>query len=280
MYIPYCRSDIGYLEFKVINERKLGKYKFMPDKQNLEEKLISQVAERSISNQLDTAEQIDIYVQTDILKVVQGQADGVTVSGQGLVTKQNIRVQEIQVKTDSIAINPLSAIFGEVQLDKPVNLTARVILTEADINSAIASDFTRNFMQDFELNVEGEIISFEMQDVQIFLPSDGQMGFRGSFLLKEKNNRRSLGFTAMLRPRTHCQPIILESFHCTEGKGVSLELITALVQKAKELVSLPYFVWEGMKIRIKNMEIRQSILILLLEVNLAQLPESIMEKSE
>ncbi|MBD2342672.1 LmeA family phospholipid-binding protein [Anabaena subtropica] len=247
----------------------------MPDKQNLEEHLISQVAERSIFNQLDTAEQIDIYVQTDILKVVQGQADGVTVAGQGLVTKQNIRVQEIQVKTDSIAINPLSAIFGDIQLDKPVNLAARVILSEADINSALTSDFTRKLMQNFDLDVDGEIVNFEMEHIQIFLPSNYQMGFRGNLLLKQKNNSQLLGFTAMIRPRTASQPIMLESFHCTQGKGVSLELVTSLMQKAKYLVNLPYFVWEDMKICIKNMEMRQGILILSLEVNVMQIPESV-----
>lgn len=252
----------------------------MPDKQNLEEQLISQIAQKSIFNQLDTAEQIDIYVQTDILKVVQGQADGVTVTGQGLVTKQNIRVQEIQIKTDSIAINPLSAIFGEIQLDKSVNLVARVILSEADINSALTSDFTHNLMQNFVLNIEGGDVSFEIKHIQIFLPSDGRLSCQGSLLLKEKNHSRLLGFTAMLRPRTDSQPIMLESFHCTEGEGVSLELITSLVQTAKELVNLPYFIWEGMKIRIKKMEIRTGILVLLLEISVMQLPESIMENTD
>ncbi|BAY37035.1 hypothetical protein NIES2111_13690 [Nostoc sp. NIES-2111] len=252
----------------------------MSDKQNLEGQIVSQVAERSISNQLESAEQIDIYVETDILKIVQGQADGLTIAGQGLVTKQNIRVQEIQLKTDTLSINPLSVIFGQVQLDRPLNLMARITLTQADINSALASDFTRKFAQNYDLNVNGEIVNLTLQEIQMFLPGNGRIECQGKVLLHEKGETRPLGFLAKLRPRTSKQTLRLESFQCHEGEGVSLELIVALMQKFKELVNLPYFTWEGINIRIKDMEIQQGSLIIFSEAHVRQIPEAISEFTE
>jgi len=251
----------------------------MPEERRLEEHLISQEAERRLSNQLDEAEQIDVDVHTDLFKIVQGQADGVALSGQGLVFKDNIRVQEIKLQTDSITVNPLSAIFGQIELDSPVNAIARIVMTESDINQALNSDFVQNYVKNYNLNVEGEIVSFEMQNMQLSLSGDNKIQFQGMTQIKEKNNSRLLGFTARFHPRTHSKPIILESFDCHQGEGVSLELVFALMQKVKELVNLPYFIWEGTKFKIITMEIKQQNLILLIETRMRQIPPTLSEIS-
>jgi uncharacterized Zn ribbon protein len=246
----------------------------MPDQHRLEEQFLSQEAEKRISEKLDEVEKIEIDVQTDLLKIVQGQADGVSVTGQGLVIQEGIRVQEIKLQTDSIAINPFSAIFGQIELNQPVNAIARIILTEVDINVALASDLVRSQMQNLELNVDGKIVSFEPQQIQVFLPGDGKMEFRGKVLLKEMGNTRPLAYTAIARPRTSSQPAMLQSFNCTEGEGVSIELITALIQKAKELMNTPYFKWEDMAFHIQDLKVEMGSLILLLETQVKQIPSS------
>ncbi|MEH1936260.1 MAG: DUF2993 domain-containing protein [Nostoc sp.] len=246
----------------------------MPDEHRLEEKFLSQEAERRISEKLDEVEQIEIDVQTDLLKIAQGQADGVSVAGQGLVIQEGIRVQEIKLQTDSIAINPFNALFGQIELSEPVNAIARMILTEVDINRALTSDFVRSQMQNLELNVDGEIVSFEPEEIQVFLPGDGKVEFRGKVLLKEIGNTRPLAYTAIARPRTHSQPAMLESFNCTEGGGISIELITAFMRKAKELMDIPYFEWEDITFSIKDIQVEIGSLILLLEAQVRQIPSS------
>ncbi|MEH1778740.1 MAG: DUF2993 domain-containing protein [Nostoc sp.] len=246
----------------------------MADEHRLEEKFISQEAEKRISEKLDEVEKIEIDVQTDFLKIVQGQADRVSIAGQGLVIQEGIRVQEIKLQTDSIAINPFSALFGQIELNEPVNAIARIILTEVDINHALSSDFIRTQMQNLELNVNGKIVSFEPQQIQVFLPGDGKIEYRGKVLLKEMGNTRPFGYTAIARPRTHSQPAMLESFNCTEGGGISIEVITALMQKAQELMNIPYFKWEDMVFHIKDIKVEIGSLILLLETQMKQIPSS------
>ncbi|WP_341525646.1 DUF2993 domain-containing protein [Nostoc sp. UHCC 0302] len=246
----------------------------MPDEPRLEEQFLSQGAEKIVSDQLNEVEQIDINVRTDLFKIVQGQADAVSFSGQGLVMQEGIRVQEIKLQTDSISINPLSALFGQIELNEPVNAVARVVLTEADINRALSSDLVRSKPQNFELKVDGKIVSFESQEIQVFLPHKGEMEFKGKVLLNEPGNIRTLGFTARVRPRTHSQPIILESFNCTQGGGISLEVIVALMQKVKEWVNLPYYEWEDTVFCIKYLEVEKGSLTLLVEAKLKQIPSS------
>ncbi|WP_392480257.1 DUF2993 domain-containing protein [Nostoc sp. C110] len=246
----------------------------MPDEHRLEEKFLSQEAERRISEKLDDAEKIEIDVQTDLLKIVQGQADRVSVVGQGLVIQEDIRVQEIQLQTDSISINPFSALLGQIELNEPVNTIARIILTETDINRTLASDFVSSQMQNFDLDVDGKIVSFEAQKIEIFLPGDGKIECKGRVLLKERGNTRPLAYTAIARTRTSSQPAMLESFNCTEGGGISIELVTALMQKAKEFMNIPYFKWEDMVFHIKDITVEIGSLILMVETQVRQIPSS------
>lgn len=247
----------------------------MPDEQRFEEKFLSEQAERTISEKLDEVEQIKVDVQTDFLKIVQGQADGVSVSGQGLLIQQDIRVQEIKLQTDSIAVNPLSALLGKIEFNEPVNAIARIILTEVDINHALASDFVSSQIQNFDLDVDGEIVSFEPQEIQVFLPGDGKIECRGKVLLKETGNTRTLDYTAIARPRTSSQPAMLESFNCTEGGGVSVELVTAVMQKAKYLMNIPYFKWQDIAFSIKDIKVEKGGLILMVETEVSQIPSSL-----
>jgi hypothetical protein len=208
------------------------------------------------------------------LKIVQGQADGVSVVGQGLVIQEDIRVQEIQLQTDSISLNHFSALLGQIELNEPVNTIARIILTETDINRTLASDFVSSQMQNFDLDVDGKIVSFEAQKIELFLPGDGKIECRGRVLLKERGNTRPLAYTAIARPRTHSQPAMLESFNCTEGGGISIEVVTALMQKAKELMNIPYFKWEDMVFHIKDITVEIGSLILMVETQVRQIPPS------
>ncbi|MDF5706907.1 MAG: DUF2993 domain-containing protein [Nostoc sp. S4] len=246
----------------------------MPDEHRLEEKLLSQEAERKISEKLDEVEKIEIDVETDLLKIAQGQADGVSVAGKGLVIQQDIRVEEIKLQTDGINIDPLSVIFGQIKLNQPVNAIAKITLTEADINRALSSELIREQMQSLELNVDGEIVSLELEQIQVFLPDAGKMEFRGNVLLKEMGNTRPLAYTAIARPRTDSQPIMLESFNCTQGNGISIELVTALMHKAKEFLNLPYYTWEDMKFSVKDLKVEIGNLILMVETQVRQIPLS------
>ncbi|MBD2435809.1 DUF2993 domain-containing protein [Nostoc sp. FACHB-110] len=249
----------------------------MSDQQSLDKQIISQVAEQSIANQLETAEKIDIYVETDILKIVQGQVDGLTLTGQGLVTKQNIRLQEIKLQTDSIDINPLKAIFGQIHLNKSVDLVARITLTEADINNALKSKFSHDLVEKFQITVEDKIVNFTLQQMQVRLHSTGQIEIEGTYQIKENNQKHLLGFNATILPRTQSSPIIFEKFTCTQGGGISLDLMVALMQRFQELSRLPYFQLEDMKISIKNMELQQKKVIFFIEAKVNQIPESVTE---
>ncbi|WP_016950085.1 DUF2993 domain-containing protein [Anabaena sp. PCC 7108] len=244
----------------------------MPEQLKFEEKLLSQAAKNIISEELNEVEQIDIEIKTDIGKLFHGEVNQVVLAGQGLVVQDKIRVQDLKLQTDSISINPLSVILGQLKLNEPVNANIRIVLTEADINDALTSEVIYSWVRKFHLNVDGEIVSLEPEEMQVFLPDDGKLEFKGKVWLKEKDNTHILGYHATAHPRTQTKPALLESFRCTEGEGIRVELITAAMQKVKEIINLPYLEWENMVFSIKDMEVKKGSLILMVKAHIKQIP--------
>lgn len=243
----------------------------MSEEQRIEEQMLSHEAEKQLSKQLDKAEKIDVDIQTDFLKLLQGMADGVSVEGQGLV-KEDIRIQEIKLQMDNVTVNPLSALFGQVELNQPVNITTRIVMTEKDINRALTSKLIRSKMPTFQFNADAQTVYLYPDEIQINLLDNGKMTLALKVTLTENGKTHPLSFTAQVSPRTEKKPIILESFNCTQGEGISLEVVVALMQKVKDFVNLPYFQYENIVLQMRKMEIQKEMMILLVDARFKQLP--------
>jgi LmeA-like phospholipid-binding len=244
----------------------------MPDERRLEEQALSKAVEVGLSSQLDEAKKINVDINTDLLKIVQGQVDGVSVTGEGLVMQKDIRVQELQLQTDKVDINPFSALFGEIKLNSAVNAVARIVLKEADINRALSSEYVLRKMPTYDLNVNGEIVRFDLQKIEMFLPGDGLVKCNGMLLLHELGNSRQVSFTALIRPRTQHHPTMLQGFVCTDGDGFSLDLVAEFMKKIKELLHSPYFELEDMALRVREMQVGEGELTLLADAHVRQIP--------
>lgn len=244
----------------------------MPDETRLEEQVLDKLAEMTLSSQLNSAEKIDVDIKTNLLEMVQGEVDSVSVTGQGMIIQEDIRVQEIELQVDSIAINPLSALFGKLELNQPVDANARLVLTEQDINRALNCDYIRGKIQ-LELNVEGTTAVIKPLQMELHLPGDGKMIFTANTLLhNEVGKTKQIGFNCVLLVKTSEQPLLMEEFNCTPGQGVSLELAISFLKKLRELANLPWYELEGMALRVQDVDVQEGSLTLLAEAHVRQLP--------
>lgn len=242
------------------------------DQPNLEQQIISAAVEMGLSSQIDSAENLDVDVRSNLLEIIQGQAHSVSVSGQGLVVQKDIRVQEMEIYTDNISINPLSVLFGELELSQPTDASARIVLSEADLNQALNSDYVRRQMQPFKLDVDGQIVSLEMQKMGIQLPDVNTIVFNGSTILHERENTRRLDFQAVIHPGTIFEPLFIEAFQCSPAPGISLQFAVTLMEKFKEIVFSPYFTVDGTAVRLQKMELQKGSLTIHTTAKITEIP--------
>jgi len=244
----------------------------MPDQPHLEEQLLSQAIAAGLASQLDEAETMSVDVHTDVTKAVQGKADAIAISGQGMAMG-DIRVQELEVQTDRVAVNPLSILLGKLKLNHPIDATATLTLTEADINRAMNSPIVAERIPPLLLNVAGTIVPVELQlPLEVKLPATGRVALRGKALLFESEGPRHIEFEVVIVPRSDRQPARMEAFQCQPGQGLSLEFTIALMQKFQELLELPYLEIEGMAVRVKRLEVQPGQLTLETETYIPQIP--------
>lgn len=238
----------------------------------LESDIVSKAAEVTLSSQLDAAEKIDVDVETKLSEAIQGNAEGVAISGEGLVIQKDIRVQEMELHTDKVDINPLSVLFGQIKLNQPIDADGRIVMTEPDINRALNCDYVLNKAQNFELDVDGQTATMAMQQMELKLPGGDKMVFSAKVLLHEMGKTRRIGFTAIMYPRNGQQPVRVESFNCHDGQTISIEFAAAFMQKLKELTHQPYFEMEKMSFRVQEMLVEAGKITMQVQAHLAEIP--------
>lgn len=244
----------------------------MQENQGLGEQALNKAAEVGISSQLDKVEELDVSIKTDPLKAVQGQVDSVTIEGEGMVMQSDLRMEELDMHMSGVAINPLSAAFGKIELTKPTEASTHVVLLEADINRAFNSEFVRSKLQSQQVQVNGQAMTIEPQQVEFRLPSEAKVALNARVLLRETGETKQVAFTAVPRVSANGKTVALEDVQYGEGEEISPELTKALVDQTSEILNLSNFDLEGMTLKIKNLQVEAGKLTLSAEAHVEQIP--------
>ncbi|HEY9761769.1 MAG TPA: DUF2993 domain-containing protein [Trichocoleus sp.] len=245
----------------------------MQDEPRLEEQAISKVAEMLLSTQIDTAGRLDVDVHTDLGKLVQGQTGSISISGEELVTQQDLQVKEIDLKIDRVDVNLLSALLGKIELNQPIDSSGKIVVTEADINRNLNSNYLRDRPIGLETTVEGQPVLLTFQaPMEIQLPGDGKVIFSGGIKITEKGESRSVQFTGTVYPRTDQHSVLMESFSLGPGQALSIELMAAFMGRLKEIVDASYLNLGEIAFKIQKMEVHRGSIELFVKVKMNQLP--------
>ncbi|AFY46398.1 Protein of unknown function (DUF2993) [Nostoc sp. PCC 7524] len=244
----------------------------MPEGSGIGEQALNKAAEIGLSSQLDEVENLDVNIKTDPLKLVQGEVESVNITGEGLVMQEDLRMEVMEMQIHSVAINPLSAAFGKIELTKPTAGKALVVLTEADINRAFNSEYIRQQIQSQKININGQPYTVVPQQVDFRLPGEGKVALNASILLVENGETHQVAFTAVPRVNANGTTVTLENVTYGEGEEISPELTKALVAQTSEILNLSNFDLEGMSLRVKQLKVDTGKLTLQAEADVEQIP--------
>jgi hypothetical protein len=238
------------------------------EKAGLGEQALNKMAEMALSSQLDDAEKLQVKIKTDPSHLAKGEVDSLAVKGEGLITPQDLRMEELQMQIDSIAVNPLSALFGKVELTKTSSGTAKVVLAEGDIARALNSDAGPSLSQEAmrSLNVNA-------REVECHILADGKIAINTSVLESETGAATKVAFTVKPTVSDKGQGVVLQDVQVSEGKEAPSELIAALVEHLSEVLNLRSFHLEGISLQVQSIDIELGKLTLLAEALISKLPK-------
>jgi hypothetical protein len=225
----------------------------MTKNQNIEGQALSQAAEVGFKTQLDAVEDLDVNVEANAAGLVQGELESVTVEGKGLVMQQDLRAEELKMETGAIAINPLQAAFGNIELKQPTDATAQVTLTEADIERAFNSDFMRQKLRGLKLEIEGQPHTIDPNQITFKLPGENKVALEATFLIIESVETQQVSITAVPQVSENGNGIVLQDVQAEGPESV----VNALLSSATELLDLRNFELKGMSFQLQRLEVQQ-----------------------
>jgi hypothetical protein len=241
---------------------------------DLGEQAISKIAEAGIISQLDEVEEIAVDVKANPVQVMQGNVDSVQIDGQGMTMKKDLRMEKMHLKTGEVSINPMSAMFGKVELERPTDASVQAVLTEADINRAFNSDFIREKLQGLDISVNGTPTKINTEHVDFQLPGEGKVCLKADVRAQGDSERQQVAFTAVPRVSPDQQQIVLEDVSYADGQELSSDLTQALLEQASALLDLRNFELEGMHLQVKQLDVEQGRLKLIGEARVEQFPSN------
>ncbi|NDJ17056.1 DUF2993 domain-containing protein [Myxacorys almedinensis] len=244
----------------------------MSGKSRPEDQAVSNIIKQTILRQLDSVRQIGVATKTNLLNLFQGRSNSISVKGRGL-TKEGIRIQELEITTDQIAIDPLSIFLGKIGFNEPVNSRTHLVLTEADLIQALNSKIILEKLPHLHLEVNRKLVTVELcPPFSIRLPSDNKIRFSGGAKLQESQQVRQVSFSVVIRARTETQPISLETFSCLPEQGLSLPFTIALLQRLNAIAEQPYFQLEGTILKVCSLKIKDRTVLLDIETQTQEIP--------
>ncbi|MBE9166147.1 DUF2993 domain-containing protein [Pleurocapsales cyanobacterium LEGE 06147] len=247
---------------------------------DLGEQALSKVAEAGISSQLDEVVDVDVDIATDPFKLAQGELDSVAVNGRGMVMEKDLRMEEMHLQTGHVGVNPLSTVFGNVELTHPTDATAQVVLTEGDINRAFNSDYLQQKLQELEVSIDEKPTKIYVRQIEFSLPGDDKIFLQASVELEQSGETKQVAFTTTPRVSSGAaapakrdrHQVLLENIEYHEGEGLSPELTEKLLEQARELLDLRNFELEGMSLRLRKLEVASEQITLLGDAHIEQFP--------
>jgi hypothetical protein len=240
----------------------------------LHEQALNKAAEVGISSQLDEVEDLDVEVEANPGQLVTGEVEAVDIEGTGMVMEKSLRMEKLEMHVEQVAINPLQAAFGKIELTKPVDGMATAVLTDKDINQAFNSDYIRQMLQNLQVNVNNQPMTIDTQNVNFCLPGNQKVALKATVLVQETNETKEVDFTATPQVLPNGEGIVLQDAQYQQGQEFSSELTQALLDKSSEILDFKNFDLEGMSLRVNSLDVQPGKLVLKAQAHVEKIPSA------
>ena len=236
------------------------------------EQALNQLAKVALLSQLDEAEELDVWVKTDLGNLMQGQLDSFVVNGSGLVIQSDLRMESFEVQVRDLAVEPFAALNGDLKLSQIARGTANITLAETDLNRAFNSEMFQKQLQNIEIDIDGRRTTVDIPDIHCHCLQNGQIGVDADLQLDGEETTQLVSFTATPRIESDGRTVALKNIEYTSGENLSPTLTDAMVAKAETILNLKNFEMEGIQLKLDRLDVRSQKLNLHAVAELSQLP--------
>ena len=241
---------------------------------NIGEKTINKIAEMAFATQIKGADKLSVKIKTDRNNLAKGILESLAIDSEGLITQTNLRMQGMKITLKSITVNPWQALMGNVQLTQPSQGSACVVLSEADIQTALNIDNLNQQLQKYSISLDSQPVRVKFNRFDCRILANGKVAVEAKIRILETGLTKSICLNIQPRVCTTGKGISLEAVECTEGEELSPILIEAILAEAEQIFNLSYFKIEGISLDVHQLNIEEGKLNLLAAAGITHLPSA------
>ncbi|MGK7894897.1 MAG: DUF2993 domain-containing protein [Xenococcus sp. (in: cyanobacteria)] len=138
--------------------------------------VLDAIAENSLSSNVESVETLEVRVDNrPNYQLIKGKLDKLRIATRGIQLQQDLRIEVLELETDPIFINLQALGDGDLEdlqtaLQQPLQAAARIVITEADLTTALASETLRQQLQDILNNLVAQRAGDAAQSYEISAP--------------------------------------------------------------------------------------------------------------
>lgn len=240
--------------------------------ENIGEQALNKVAELALSSQLEGSDRLEVRIDTAPDKLASGEVESLLIEGEGLVIETDLRVQVLDIDMNAISIDPLKALTGNIELTYPTEGTARLVLTETDLNRALNSPELRTKINVLDTYLATEQVTLTVPQKKCQFRGDGTVAVEAIVELQPSGETKEVAFTATPKVAAGGRNVLLEDIQYQPGKEMSEELTQAFQDKAEKMLDLRNFEKQGLALRINKLAVGTGKITLLAAADITQFP--------
>jgi hypothetical protein len=215
---------------------------------DLGEKTLNKIAEFALSTQLESSEKLNVQIKTDPSRLAKGELESLAIDGKGLVMNKSLRMQELNMTFNAIAVSPLKALMGNIDLTQPSQGYACVVLNEADLESAFGTET-------FKKELQKAAISVAIDRVNCQIDSDDTVTITVKVFLPETRQNQDIFVTVKPYINPTGKGVALETIRSSEKEEIAAAMIPVILAQAEKIFNLRDFLMDGIDLQIEKVAI-------------------------
>jgi urease accessory protein UreE len=142
---------------------------------DLKQKLINKAAETAIASQVESADNIDVNLDSNIPQLLQGETTFLKIVGEKIIAVKDIHLEKIDITSQDLSLNLTQAILGKIAFEQPGNFQVKLVFTQSDCDRLLNSAYVRTLLQNLSLTIAQDSASFHLQESECNLEQDGKL---------------------------------------------------------------------------------------------------------
>ena len=246
---------------------------------DLEHSLVSKTAEAAISSQIESAENIEVDLDSKVSQLVRGDANSLKIKGEKIIAVRDIQLERVDITCDDLSLNLTQAILGKIAFERPGDFQVKLVFTESDCDRLLNSEYIKILLQNLPLDLAGQS-SFHLEEAQCQLLEGGKVSITAKVVLHRGQECNTAMFKIVLRFERDGTAIIFDGGQYLDDRGMDLDETVAIMSQIKDLLYLRHYANSDLSFDISRIEIKTQQLIVQGNVQIKKMPASISQAIE